>query len=1209
MSGRLPPVTGEWIDRSRPLRFLFEGGDYQGFAGDTVSSALHASGVLAMGRSFKYHRLRGILSLANHDVNVLMQWGDRLNLRADVSALASGMDLRAVNTVGGLAGDRRAVMDRLSRFLPVGFYYKAFHTPKARFARWERTIREAAGLGEVRYDSVRTATPKRYAFTDIAVVGAGPTGLAAALTAAAAGAKVALIDENAHAGGSLTFQKGMDRYVDDVRQDLLSRLAREAGIEVMLGTEAAAYYADHWLALVDADKMTKLRARAVVIATGAYEQPAVFRNNDLPGVMLGSAAQRLIYRYAVRPAERALVLTANDEGYLAALDLRAHGVDVAAVIDLRREGDALRLAERASGYGIAVRRGYGVVEAIPAPRGDRVGAAVVAPLNRAGELVLAGCETIACDAIAMSVGYAPALNLAYQAGAGVRYDASLEQFLPNMLPPGVFAAGRVNGIYTLANKLRDGERAGADAARYLGFGAPLGPFSVPREAGTPNHSYPIFPHPKGKNFVDFDEDLQLRDFFDAAQEGFDNIELLKRYTTVGMGPSQGKHSNMNAIRVLARLCGKPIGEIGTTTARPFVHPVPLSHLAGRGFHPERLTALHSRHEKSGAKFMQAGVWLRPEYYRRPGESKDACVLAEARAVRNAVGLIDVGTLGKLEVYGPDAAQFLERVYTGRFGNMKVGTTRYCLMCDESGVVIDDGVVARLAEQHFYFTTTTTGSATVYRELARLNTMWWLDLGIVNLTGHFAALNLAGPNSRAVLARLTSLDLSEAAFPYLGVREGEVGGIPARLLRVGFVGELGYEIHVPTSYAASLWDALMREGERDGIAAFGVEAQRLLRLEKAHMIVGQDTDGLTHPFEAAAGFAVKMDKPFFIGQRSLKIIRQKPARQILVGFSMTTGHKQAVPKECHLVIREQRIAGRVTSVATSETLGQVIGLAYVEPDQGEIGTRFTIRVDGGDLVEATVVKTPFYDADGQRQRTLHATPAPRSATAVETRAVRASPLADELASLAPTWGRYNDMPVARAIGDVAQEQARLQRVALADLSCLSRFGLKGAAAQRWLSDAGIAAPPQINQWQPLGSCGLIARLGTSEFLIEDGSAADRNAHALRARLGGGLAGVTPVAREDAEIVLAGPEANRVLSQTCSFDFRSLDHAERSLVMTSMIGVSVLVIASRWQDRPLFQLWCDPTFAPYLWRELVAIAQELGGGPVGLGCLFPNLDLGV
>ena len=543
----------------------------------------------------------------------------------------------------------------------------------------------------------------------------------------------------------------------------------------------------------------------------------------------------------------------------------------------------------------------------------------------------------------------------------MRYDEAPGQFVPDELPPGVFAAGKANGVYVLSNRALDGERAGQAALAHLGLAsappAPVPLEPVPPERRVVSHPLPVIEHSRGKNFVDFDEDLQLADFRNAAQEGFDNIEMLKRYTTVGMGPSQGKHSNINAVRILASILKQPIDAVGTTTARPFFHPVPLSHLAGRGFHPVRRTALHALHAGLGAVFMEAGVWLRPEYYARAGKEKLALVREEARAVRTDAGLIDVGTLGKIELSGPDAGELLERVYAGRFKDLKIGATRYGVMLDEAGVVVDDGVVARLGEHRFYFTTTTTGSAGVYRELQRLIALWGLKAGIVNLTGSMCAVNLAGPSSRRVLTQLAEFDVSEAAFPYLGVREGSIAGIPARVLRVGFVGELGFEIHIPAEHASLLWERLMSAGEPSGIRPFGVEAQRLLRLEKGHIIVGQDTDGLTTPFEAALDWAVKMDKPFFVGQRSLRILQKRPLRQRLVGFALAAGFSGIAPKECHLVIRDGAIAGRITSVAFSETLGRHIGLAFVHPDLAVEGRRFLIRGERGAMVEAQVVPTP------------------------------------------------------------------------------------------------------------------------------------------------------------------------------------------------------------------------------------------------------------
>ncbi|MBD3884878.1 (2Fe-2S)-binding protein [Phormidium tenue FACHB-886] len=961
MSYRLPVVPGEWIDRTQRIEFTFEGSRFWGYAGDTVSSALWASGQRTLGRSFKYHRPRGILSLANHDINALMQAGQQLNVRADVLPLEPGLSLSAVNTIGGVKSDRASVLNFFAAFMPVGFYYKAFYS-KRLFPFWERTIRRMTGLGRLDPATPHIRTAKRYDFCDVLVIGAGVSGLAAGLAAAEAGAEVVIVDENAYAGGSGSYQLGADAEQRSQMQALIQAAEAHPQIRLYLKTEAAGYYADHWVPLVDETRLSKMRAKAIVVASGAYEQPAVFRNNDLPGIMLASAAQRLIYRYAVKPMERAVVLVANRDGYRAALDLVTHGVTIAAIVDLRDRYTPDPVTQALQDRGILILTGHCIYEARPNPAGDGISVAIVCPFVE-GQSQTGFQRSIACDGILMSIGWAGAANLLYQAGTKMRFENSLQQFVPEQLPAGVFACGRVNGVFEVERKLQDGQRAGAEAAAYLGMGTGWQGAIAP-ELESPSHPYPIIAHPAGKNFVDFDEDLQYKDFCNAAQEGFDNIELLKRYTTVGMGPSQGKHSNVNALRILAYLIQKSPGEVGTTTARPFFHPVPLSHLAGRGFTPERQTPLHSRHAELAAEFMRVGAWQRPEYYQRPGKSRAECIALEAEAVRSSVGLIDVSTLGKLEIRGADAAEFLERVYCGRYANLKVGMTRYALMLDESGVIIDDGVIARLDAERFYFTTTTAGAAHIYRELSRLNILWRSECGLVNLTGARSAMNLAGPFAREVLAQLTDLDLSAAAFPYLGVREAIVAGIPAVLMRVGFVGEWGYEIHVAAESAATVWDAVMEAGKPYGICPFGVEAQRLLRLEKGHLIVGQDTDGLTTPWQAGLEWAVKLDKPFFVGQRSLQIVAPRPLKQKLVGF-MLEAAPPTPPQECHLVIDQGEIAGRITSIALSPSLQRYIGLAYVTPNLAAPGTRLTIRSDRS-LVTATVTPTPFYDPQNRRQ---------------------------------------------------------------------------------------------------------------------------------------------------------------------------------------------------------------------------------------------------
>jgi sarcosine oxidase subunit alpha len=1165
---RLPAVSGEWIDRGAPLEFSFERRRVAAFRGDTISSALAASGITVIGRSFKYHRPRGLLSLADHDVNGMVQVQRDArsvpNVRADVTPVESGWQVAAVNTRGGLAHDRLAVLDRLSRFLPVGFYYKAFHG-KRLAPHWERMFRGLTGLGAVDLESPRRTSPKRYEFCDVLVIGAGPAGLASAIESAARGADVLLVDENPAPGGSGGYALGGDARIAAETAALVRAAHADSRIRLLTSSFAAGYYADHWVAVVTPQAMAKVRARAVILAQGAYEQPAVFRGNDLPGVLLASAAQRLLYRFAVAPAQRVVVLTANAEGYAAAQDALALGIEVAAVLDLRAAPGLRSRAAAAALRDTGVRIVCGVkpLEAI-AGAGGRV-ARFEFVAGTGGQR-----DSIELDGLWMSVGFAPANAFLHQAGGSVRYDRAIEQFVPDVLPAGVYACGKIAGAYPFDARLSDGRRAGAQAAFGLGLGA-----EPPAAAGSssdesPSHAYPVFPHPKGKEFVDFDEDLQIADIVNACQEGFDSSELLKRFSTLGMGPSQGKHSNLNGLRILARVRGEGIEQHALTTARPMFHPVPMFQLAGRGFSPERRTPLDADHEASGAVWMPAGNWRRPEYYSVPGLTREQAIAAEVRAVRNAVGLIDVGTLGKIEAHGAQAGEFLERVYAARFSNLKPGATRYGLMLDEAGVIIDDGVIGRSGPEAFYFTTTTANSATLFRELGRLATWWGMPVGLVNLTGHYAAINLAGPLARAVLQGLTDIDLCDGSFPYLGLRDGQVAGVPCRLMRVGFVGELGYEIHLPAEHAPHLWHALLAAGAPQGIRPFGVEAQRMLRLEKGHLIVGQDTDGVTNALEINAPWAIKTDKPFFIGQRSLAVLAKRPRRQTLIGFRLPPGATQR-PRECHLVIDGGEIAGRVTSVGLSPTLGHVIGLALVTPAVATRG-RFQIRIDGGVEIVAEAAQLPFYDPTGSRQMSEEAAVAPAKSSALMT---SGTPL--RLARA---------VPAGRA-------------VTLSDVSWRRRFGIKGPAAQAWLEARGYSVPGPSNSWAIADDI-LVGRLATSEFLVEALGTSQARVAAAAGELAaaGRPPGVFPVARQDLVVSLGGDALADLLAQVCSVDFRMPLGAARGasgpLLLTSMIGVAVVAVPRLEDGRPGLTVWSDPSFANYFWSTLIGVAADLGGG---------------
>jgi sarcosine oxidase subunit alpha len=794
----------------------------------------------------------------------------------------------------------------------------------------------------------------------VLIIGAGIAGMTAAIHTAQAGINVVLVDENANLGGSLNDDLAADDAVITKLAALKKRLEQHPNISCIQRAYVAAYYADHYLPIVTPNGMIRMRAQTIIVATGAFEQPPVFRNNDLPGVMLSTAAQRLVHRYGVAPFSKGVVLTANSQGYRAALDLLKAGVTIMALVDLRKTTNE-PLAEKLTANGIQIYQGHCIYEAVPTPNKLGVRAAIICPyIEKQAEVDTSKQIRIECDGVMMSAGWSPAAALLYQAGTKMTYDNIIQQFVPKQLPQGVFAAGKVNGFFEQHQRELDGERAANAALKYLHL--PHKAVAVALDKNdAPNHFYPMVPHPKGKNFIDFDEDIQLKDFLNAAQEGFNNIELLKRFTTFGMGPSQGKHANMNAIRILSRIRQETIEKVGSTTARPFYHPTPLSHLAGYHFTPYRQTALHGCHQKANAVLMQTGAWMRPAYYKNNELTEQETIAKEVLAVREHAGIIDVSTLGKIEVIGKHAALFLEKVYTGRFNQLASGAIAYGLMIDESGVVLDDGVIARISEHHFYVTTSTSNQSLVYREMLRYAQIWQMDVMLNNVSSHYSAINIAGKEATAIISQLVDNKMKTSLLKTRRIHQLTIAKIDVLVMRTNFVSKTAFEIHVPFKQASALWNAILEAGKPYQLMPFGTEAQRILRLEMGHLLIGLDTDGLTNPFEAGFESIVHLDKPFFVGQRSLQIIKQKPCNKQLVAFTLAakqTNINQA--KECNLVIENNDITGRVTSISFSPTLQQTIGLAYVHPRQSTIGSTFNIRTDSGAMVNATVVNKPFIE---------------------------------------------------------------------------------------------------------------------------------------------------------------------------------------------------------------------------------------------------------
>lgn len=952
VSKRLEPRPGQVIDRTQTLTFTFNGREYTAHPGDTVASALAAAGVRVFSRSFKYHRPRGLLCAAGHCPNCLVQVGDEPNVRACTRRVEQGSKVQAQNAFPSLEFDLMSVIEWGAPFLPVGFYYKTFIHPRALWPLYETTLRRSAGLGKVSRGISEEHFSKQYLHADVAVVGGGPAGMAAAIAAAERGARVLVFDEAPALGGHLRFS---GRPAQDVLAELLTKFHAQPNIQVFNDTSVLGWYEDNWLSAVRGARLYKIRAASLVIATGAYELPLLFGHNDLPGVMLGGAVQRLVNLYGVLPGRNAVIVTSNDDGWAVAETLQNAGVNLIAIADERGEEEVTGSKLQVTGakvywkHTIQSAIGRGAVRGAVLMRTDGTDA-----------------KSLDCDLVVMSVGWMPANELLYEAGARGNYDSRRGEMLARSSPDGIFVAGRAAGSHQPMHQIRQGELAGWNAAAHCGLTAApdLDQQGLEREIATepPRTSTRVVVPGTKKRFLCFCEDVTDHDVEVAIQEGYDSIELLKRYSTVTMGPCGGKMCAMNAIQLCARTNQWTVERTGTTTARPPTTPVSLGALAGQHMEPVQVTPVHAWHLANNAKMMVTGLWLRPEHYGDP--------IAEVRAVRERVGLIDVSTLGKIRLHGIGVPELLDKLYINSWRGLQVGRVRYGVMCNDEGVVLDDGVCARLDEQDWYMTTTSSGASAIYEWI-----QWWTQSGwgdgvhIVNLSEVYAAFNLAGPRSREVLQKLTTSDVSNAAFPYMHVRQLGIADVPCRVMRIGFTGELSYEIHVPAGYGAHVWEALIGAGKEFDIAPFGVEAQRVLRLEKAHLIVSQDTDAMSDPISVGLGGLVKMDKPDFLGKRSIaRVLRDGPKQQ-LVGFKMT--RKDVLPQEGLAVVRagsdgKFEIIGHVTSARSSPTLGEVIGLAWLPAAMAQAGTPFTIRIKN-ELAEARVHHGAFYDAPGERLR--------------------------------------------------------------------------------------------------------------------------------------------------------------------------------------------------------------------------------------------------
>ncbi len=984
------------VDPAQPVRFTFDGKSYQGLAGDTLASALLANGIHLMGRSFKYHRPRGVVSAGSDEPNALM--GTRRgpgrfepNTRATIQELRDGLEATSQNRWPSLAFDVGSVNDNLGSLFSAGFYYKTFMWPRAFWDRvYEPVIRNAAGLGVSPTEPDADRYASRFAHTDILIVGAGPAGLAAALAAGRSGASVMLVDETAEPGGTLLSEPevvidGMPAW--DWLARTLAELDSLPNVTVMTRTTAIGYYHQNLLGLCQRltdhlatapegaprERLWKVRAGQVVLAQGALEKPLVFDGNDRPGVMLAGAAQTYLNRYGVRVGDRPAIVTAHDSAWATAFDLAEAGARPAVIVDVRNEVDPA-LTDRARALNIETLLGRTVTGTSGRLRVKSL------RVNRVENGKAGQARDIACDSVLMCGGWTPCLHLFSHTKGSLAWDDTLKAFLPGNKSEAVQIAGAGRGLWGIAAALQDGATAGAQAARDAGREATPQAYSVGADrtgSGVTVRELPTDRNPSAaKAFIDFQNDVTAKDIRLAVREGMRSIEHVKRYTTNGMATDQGKMSNINGLMIAADALGKRAPEVGLTTFRPPYTPTTFGAFAGyhqdATFDVTRKTPIDPWADAQGAAFEPVALWRRAWYFPQAGEDMAKAVARECRATRASLGIFDASTLGKIEVTGPDAVEFMNRMYTNPWTKLAPGRCRYGLLLGEDGFIRDDGVIGRLAHDRFHVTTTTGGAARVLNMMEDYLQTEWPDLKVwlTSTTEEWATVALNGPNARKLLEPLVEgIDVSDAAFPHMSIATCTVAGFPARLFRISFTGELGFEVNVPARHGRALWEKLMQVGQQYDICPYGTETMHVLRAEKGYIIVGQDTDGTLTPDDAGLGWAIGKAKPDFVGKRSLtRPDMVAKGRKQLVG--LLTDDPATVLQEGAQIVADPNqpkpmtMLGHVTSSYWSEALGRSIALAVVAGGHDRMGETLHIPMPDR-TITAKVTGTVFYDPENTR----------------------------------------------------------------------------------------------------------------------------------------------------------------------------------------------------------------------------------------------------
>ncbi len=1002
MSTRLA-TGGRLLKKSQAVEFTFNGKTMRGYAGDTLASALLANDQMLVGRSFKYHRPRGIVAAGPEEPNALVNLGDEAsfepNQRVTTTELFEGLTATSQNHWPSLEFDVGAINKHLSRFLPAGFYYKMFMYPRSFWKHvYEPIIRQSAGLGKAPKTKDGDTYEHFYAFCDVLVIGGGVAGLEAALSAGRSGARVILIEQTAEWGGRTPVDGGIIDEAD--AQSFVDRAVAELSamenVTLRTRTMGAGVY-DHGYVLGyervtdhqpgvagPRHRLWRIRAGHIITATGAIERPLSFAGNDIPGVMLAAAMRDYVVNFGVSVGDRTVVVTNNDDAYLTAIALKHAGLDVPAILDARVLPQDSELMAQAKALGIRVLMGHAVSSV---KGGKRVTGVVVC--SQAGEGAV--LEEIACDAVAMSGGWSPVVHLWSHCGGKLVWDEAHACFNPdpNNPPIGadgagfVTAAGAASGMFQLDDVLNDAHAAADGVTRSLGF-------KTPKDAKAPKGArrddapmMPVWLMPQGasaklreKAWLDYQNDVKVSDVRLAAQEGFVSVEHAKRYTTLGMATDQGKLSNINGLATLANAVNAPIPSVGTTTFRPPYHPISMAAIGGeaRGavFQPVRRTPLHDWHDANGAEWEPVGHWRRPYAYRRANETTHDAVMREVSNTREKMGLLDASTLGKIIVKGPDAGKFLDMMYTNMMSTLKPGKCRYGLMCSENGFLIDDGVVARIEEDTWLCHTTTGGAERIHGHMEEwLQTEWWdWNVYVANVTEQYAQVAVVGPNARKCLERLGGMDVSKETLGFMDWADGELGGFKVRVYRISFSGELSYEIAVDASHGRAFWDALLVAGHDLGVMPYGTESLHILRAEKGFIMIGDETDGTIIPQDLGLSWAISKKKDDYLGKRAQERSHMTdPNRWKLVGLETVDG--STLPDGAYAVGEgtnengQRNVIGRVTSSYHSPNLGKGIAMGLVLNGPDRMGETLSFPGTDGKTYEARITDPVFYDKEGEK----------------------------------------------------------------------------------------------------------------------------------------------------------------------------------------------------------------------------------------------------